>query len=104
MPMFPNLLERVAAAVHYVVARTNQNMLGVTKLNKILWYSDLEHYRRRGETITGLQHYTRMPQGPMSKDIGKAVQLLKRQQAIVERPTKVIDYTRREFVWLKQPD
>jgi hypothetical protein len=99
-----DLLERVAATAHYVIARTDPSMLGVTKLNKILWYSDLEHYRRRGKSITGLRHYTRMPQGPMSKDIGRAVQVLKNNRAIVERSTKVVDYTRRELLWLKQPD
>ena len=97
-------LPRVAKAAHYVIARTDPDKLGFTKLNKILWYSDLEHYRRRGRSITGLRHYTRMPQGPMSKDISRAVQLLIKNGAVVERRVRVVDYIRRELLWLKNPD
>ena len=63
---------RVASVAHYVIARTEPSKLGYVKLNKILWYSDLEHYRRHGVSLTGLTHYTRMPQGPMSMDISRA--------------------------------
>jgi hypothetical protein len=97
-------IERMADVAHYVIARTEPSELGYVKLNKILWYADLEHYRRHGESLTGLEHYTRMPQGPMSKDISRAVRFLEKQGRVTERPVKVIDYTRRELIWLKEPD
>jgi hypothetical protein len=50
--------QRVAATVHYVIAKA-PGKLGHVKLNKILWCADLEHYRWRGVAITGLQHYAR---------------------------------------------
>jgi len=102
--MLPFDPPRLASSVHYVIARTEPNKLGYVKLNKVLWYSDLEHYRRRGESLTGLKEYTRMPQGPMSKDISRAIRFLRKEGMVAERPVKVIDYTRRELVWLKEPD
>jgi hypothetical protein len=62
-------IQRVAAAAHYVVAKAESSTLGYIKLNKILWYSDLEHYRWHGTSITGLREYSRIPQGPFSKDM-----------------------------------
>lgn len=96
--------KRVAAAVHYVIARTEPSKLGYVKLNKILWYADLENYRRHGESLTSLSYYTRMPQGPMSKDISRAVRQLMKEGLVAERPVRVFDFTRRELIWLKEPD
>jgi hypothetical protein len=95
---------RVAATAHYVIARTEPSRLGFTKLNKVLWYADIEHYRRHGESLTGLTQYVRMPQGPMSKAISTAVRDLERASKVTERPVKVIDYMRRELIGLEEPD
>ena len=96
--------QRVAAAVHYVIAKANSSKLGHVKLNKILWCADLEHYRWRGVTITGLQHYTRTLYGPMSQDIVRAVGRLAREGKVEERTIAVTGYTRREMVSLQDPD
>lgn len=41
--------------------------LGITKLNKLLYYSDFEHYRLYGRPIIG-DVYIRMEQGPVPKE------------------------------------
>ena len=41
---------------------------GVTKLNKILWWSDLRSFGQMGRTITGVT-YLRLPQGPVPDGI-----------------------------------
>ena len=70
-------IRRVATAAHYVIARTEPSALGYVKLNKIfVIVRRLEHYRRHGKSLTGLQHYTRIPQGPMSKDISRGIRQL----------------------------
>ncbi len=97
-------IERVAAVVHYVIAKTDPGKLGHVKLNKILWYSDLEHYRWHGVSITGLRHYMRTPQGPMSQEIAKAVSLLVKERKVAEPTVKVADFHRREMVGLDRPD
>jgi hypothetical protein len=40
----------------------------------------------------------------MSKDVSQAVRQLIRAGLVAERRVKVIDYTRRELLWIKQPD
>lgn len=95
---------RLAFAAHYVIRRTEPAELGATKLNKILWFADLEHYRQHGDTITGLAAYIRMPKGPVPDGIESALKKLKDGGAVCERRSRVIDYDRREFVWLKEPD
>lgn len=95
---------RLFAAVHYVIARTEPSELGATKLNKVLWFADLQHYRRYGSSITGLEHYIRMPMGPVPDGIGAALNWLKKERKITERAAIVFTHTRREFVWLKAPD
>src|SRR5438552_223306 len=51
-------------ALVYVVAELGQ--VGVTKLEKILYLGDLEHFRRAGRTITGAK-WLRYKLGPMAK-------------------------------------
>jgi hypothetical protein len=97
-------LDRVAAAVHYVIFRTDAGKLGYVKLNRILWYADLDHYRRHGASITGLQRYSRAPQGPLAPEISRAVGMLVRAGRVVEQPVAVADYTRREMISLCDPD
>jgi hypothetical protein len=97
-------IDRVAAAVHYVIFCTDAGKLGHVKLNRILWYADLEYYRRHGASITGLQHYSRAPHGPLAPEITRAVGLLARTGKVAEQPVAVADYTRREMVSLRDPD
>ena len=96
--------QRVAVVVHYVIAKTDPGKLGHVKLNKVLWYADLEHYRWHGATITGLRQYSRTLHGPMSQDISRAVGWLVREDKVQERTVTVTDYTRREMVSLEEPD
>jgi len=97
-------IDRLASAAHYVIYRTEPAKLGATKLNKILWYADLENYRRTGQSITGERTYVRLPRGPVPHRIDEALDLLKREGKIVERRTRVHDYDRREFVWIESPN
>ena len=95
-------LERLALVAHYVIARADPSELGTARLNKILWLADVEHYRLYGRSITGLDAYTRMPDGPVPDGITAALSLLKRSGRIAERTAPL--YGRRELVWLRAPD
>src|SRR5208282_290169 len=96
--------QRVAVVVHYVIAKTDPGKLGHVKLNKVLWYADLEHYRWHGTPITGLRQYSRTLHGPMSQDIIRSVGWLVKEKKVIERTVTVSDYTRREMVSLLPPD
>jgi hypothetical protein len=95
---------RLPFAAHYVIRRTEPAELGATKLNKILWFADLEYYRQNSRTITGLDAYVRMPRGPVPDGIEVALNELKAKGSIIERQSRVIDYYRREFISLREPN
>jgi hypothetical protein len=98
------IIERVAAAAHYVVWRAEPGQLGHAKLNTILWYADLDHYRRAGASMTGLTQYARDPLGMFAAEISRAVGLLVRLGKVHERTVEVADYARREMISLQAPD
>jgi len=97
-------IECVAAMAHFAIASTEAGKLGHVKLNRILWYSDLEYYRWHGVSLTGLQQYSRMPQGPISSDISRAVGRLVKAAKVAERTAQVDGFARREIVSLEDPD
>ena len=96
--------DKLAAAIHYVVARFPAHQLGATKLNKILWYADCEFYSRHGRSLTGETHYVRKDQGPWSARFDAAVAHLVLHAAISERRVRIIDFYRREFYPRGEPD
>lgn len=95
-----NKLEKL---IHYIIFRTKPEDLGAVRLNKVLWFSDVEHYKKYGRSITGLSDYLRLPQGPVPPRVRLMLKNLERRGAIKERSTQVYDFHRREFVWLEEP-
>lgn len=96
--------DKVAAALHYVIARFPSHQLGATKLNKILWYADCEFYARHGRSLTGETHYVRKDQGPWLGRFDSAIAQLVLHEAITERQVRIIDFFRREFYPHEEPD
>lgn len=62
-------LDRLSELIVYI-ARVSayDKTFGVTKLNKLLWWSDLYAFGLRGKPITGCK-YVRLPQGPVPDGI-----------------------------------
>lgn len=96
--------DKLAAAIHFLVARFPPHQLGATKLNKILWFADCEFYVRHGRSLTGETHYVRKPQGPWNGRFDSAVAHLVLHKAISERQVRVIDFVRRELYPQQEPD
>jgi Protein of unknown function (DUF4065) len=96
--------ERVAAVVHYVIARAPPGRLGHVRLGTILWYSDIEHYRHAGVSITGLTQYQRTTHGPFAVAITKTVGALARLGKVSEHFVEVDGYTRRDMISLQEPN
>jgi len=88
---------------HYVIARTPPDQLGATKLNKVLWWVDCAAYRHWGASISGLDTYIRLPNGPVPDGIREALDLLKRSGCVVEQSRPTPAGSRREFIALKEP-
>lgn len=97
--------DRTEAVAHYVIARADRNKLGAVKLNKIMWFADLEAYRRQGRTITGQTSYEKRQYGPVPNNIVTSIRRLEQAEKITTRDVPTFnDGTRREYVWLKRPD
>ncbi len=100
-----NHRDRTEAVAHYVIARSDPNKLGAVKLNKVMWYADLESYRQRGETVTGQMSYEKRQHGPVPNNIVRSVRHLEQEEKILTRDVPTFGgRTRREHVWLKKPD
>lgn len=95
---------RLAKVAHYVIAHCAPEKLGATKLNKVLWYSDVLFYRQHGRTITGEETYEKRQFGPVPKGINGTLRALEMKGSIKERRTPTPAGVRREFVWLQTAD
>jgi len=97
LPFQNSTHERTKQVVHYIISHTDPAQLGATKLAKIMWHADVLHYRRHGKTISGQMSYIRRDHGPMPHGMYEALDSLKRNEKIVERPVATFGGTRREF-------
>ena len=95
---------RLDTIVHYIIRVVPPEQLGATKLAKILWFSDVEHYRATGQTLTKSDDYRKRDQGPLHIDFYGTLSRLKNEAAIAERQVQTPAGLRREFLWLKHPD
>ena len=65
--------EKFKTLVQYICYRCeNPQLLGKTKLNKILWFSDMLHFERTGEPLTG-ESYVKLTFGPVPTHVDHAI-------------------------------
>jgi uncharacterized phage-associated protein len=95
---------RLDKIIHYVIGVVPPDQLGSTKLAKMLWFADVEHYRLTGHTLSHADEYKKKDQGPLHADFYGAVDRLKKSGAIADRSSQTWAGVRREFLWLTQPD
>lgn len=69
-------------ALLYVVQKLGA--VNVTKLEKILYLADLEHYLIRGQTITGAR-WVRYTNGPIAKAVVPSTRLMQGHEIVMER-------------------
>lgn len=96
--------DRTELVAHYIIARADTNKLGAVKLNKVMWFADLEAYRRLGHTISGQISYQKQQHGPVPNNIVRSIRRLEQADKIRTRDVPTFGGTRREYVWLKQPN
>lgn len=84
--------------VHYICEKcVNPNDLGATKLNKILYYSDLFNYLYTGSGITN-EIYVKQQFGPVPRDICSVLEELKTDRKIMIREVDYFGKPKREFI------
>lgn len=97
-------LDRLAKMVHFVIQHSPPEKLGATKLNKVLWFADVMHYRLHGKSISGATAYAKNKYGPTPKGIVQVISALKNSGSILERSVATPAGPRREFVWLREAE
>jgi hypothetical protein len=95
---------RLAALAHYVIWKCDPADLGAVKLNKILWFADLDHYRRTGRTITGATAYTKLQHGPVPRGMLRALSALEAENKIAKSTENYYDRPKTMFLALSRPD
>ncbi len=95
---------KLDALVHYVCARCeNPSKLGATKLNKVLWYSDVFAFAQDGKSITGAE-YVKRQFGPVPKNIRASRTRLMDRGILVEREVLNHGLLQVQFIALKPAD
>lgn len=90
--------------VLYICSKVeNPSDLGAVKLHKILWFSDLALFARKGRSIAG-DNFIKMPQGPFSTHAEKAIRRLERSGKLAERKMDIYSKTQRQFFAKEEPD
>ena len=96
--------EKMKRLVHYICWKCeNPSILGSTKLNKVLWFSDVLAYLNWGRSITG-ETYIKRQFGPVPKHILPILDELRDEQAIVIRDSAYYGNPKRDFIALSKPD
>lgn len=75
--------EKLEQAILFFLEHASNEHLGKTKLMKLLYYADFDHYEQYGESITGAR-YRKLPRGPVPDDAADAIARLE-QSARVRR-------------------
>src|SRR5262249_6094520 len=86
---------------HYICWQVGDpSKLGVTKLNKALWFSDTIAYRVTGRSITNTP-YVKRQFGPVPRRILPVLDELRAEGKIVIRERQRFGYAQREFIALQ---
>jgi hypothetical protein len=97
-------MTKIEQVAHYAICHSEPNNLGATKLNKVLWFADVFHYRKYGKTVTGLDAYVKMPRGPVPHNIEAVLSRMKQKGLIIESSVEKFSYPMRQFYPLERID
>lgn len=96
--------DKLAQLVLYIIGRVeNPAHLGMTKIQKILWFSETEPFARTGHPISGAG-FVRADHSPYCPESKTAVTTLQASGRIVERKVPYDSYTQRQFISLAEAD
>ncbi len=95
--------EKFKNLILYVCSKCDPKELGSTKLNKVLWYSDMFSYLYLEKPITG-ETYIKLQFGPVPKDILTIIAEMKCADQIVIKDAELFGYGKKEYIALKKPD
>jgi hypothetical protein len=96
--------EKFKALVHYVCwsCKDDPSKLGSTKLNKILWLSDVLKYYRSGSPLTGAR-YVKRQFGPVPRAIVPVLGELEKEGSVFSRQVLFHGKPKAEFIVVRPP-
>jgi hypothetical protein len=95
---------RLRELIVYISARSSYDRTyGVTKLNKILWWSDLWAFAELHRPITGAT-YLRLPQGPVPDGIDGLREEMQEDRVIAISPLEYYGHVRHRILPLRKAD
>lgn len=97
-----NVTDRLRELIIYIASRSAYDQaFGVTKLNKLLWWSDTRAFGLHRRPITGAS-YVRLPQGPVPDGIDDLRDVMKRGGDIAIAPQEHFGRTQHRVVALRR--
>lgn len=76
---------------------------GATKLNKLLFFIDLEAMKKTGMTITK-ERYQKLPQGPAPRAMVAVLKQMEQAGDTITRTCQVFSYPQRKTIALREPN
>ena len=89
--------------VHHVCVEYDPEVLGNTKLHKILYYSDMLRYLDTGSPLTGVD-YQRQRFGPTARHLASALRELEVEGRVSVTTRNYYGYSKSEYHALTKPD
>jgi uncharacterized phage-associated protein len=92
-------MENFKKLLHYVCDKTSEQpeLLGSTKLNKVLWYTDLLAFVNHGTTITE-EKYLKRQFGPVPANILSSIETLVTEDKIEVTEANFHSYVQKRYV------
>lgn len=75
--------EKLQQVILYFLEHINNVHLGRTKLMKLLYFVDFDHYEAHGQSVTGAT-YRKLPHGPYPKDTEKLIRKMEKLELLRE--------------------
>jgi uncharacterized phage-associated protein len=91
--------EKLQQVILYFLEHTNNVHLGRTKLMKLLYFVDFDHYEAHGESITGAV-YRKLPHGPYPDKVEKVIAKMEKGGLVREVKADHKGYTQRRLITL----
>jgi len=89
--------EKLQQVILYFLEHINNVHLGRTKLMKLLYFVDFDHYEAHGRSVTGAT-YRKLPHGPYPDNVEKLIKRMEKAGLVREVKTDHKGYTQHRLI------
>jgi uncharacterized phage-associated protein len=89
--------EKLEQVILFFLERINNNTLGRTKLMKLLYYVDFDHYQKTGHSITNAK-YRKLPHGPVPDKAEKVIDAMIKRKALKAVETSIGNFVQQRLL------